>query len=70
MKSYTPSLTGSMAFFNLDSLENWDTSSISAPARSIVAGTAWRRSTGVGTMASRISASETTTSYTVTSRAS
>ena len=45
-KSYRPSLTGSSARFRRVSRENWLTSSISAPARSIVEGTAWRPSTG------------------------
>ena len=40
MKSYTPSRISATAFFSRVSLENWLTSSISAPARSMVDGIA------------------------------
>ena len=60
-KSYRPSLIGSNAFFSLLSRENWLTSSISAPARSIVEGTACNRSTDVWTMASSMGDSATIT---------
>ena len=51
-----------MAFFSRSSRENWLTSSISAPARSIVDGIANRLSIGVGTIAPSIGASSASTS--------
>jgi hypothetical protein len=62
MKSYEPSRTGSSARLSRPSRENWLTSSISAPARSIVDVIASRPLIGEWTIASVTGDSATITS--------